>query len=123
MANIHTVIADSDEVALFNELTRERFELDNRIGKLAAAIVIAKLDQYGVDEIDLDDENETPSYAVLPGGADVPGDTGWDDQDELLDEVVGWLPRMSIYNVRGKGGEPPKARRAELYKLLHGEAL
>jgi hypothetical protein len=107
----------------FHDLTRQRFDLDNQIGKLAAAIVLDKLNQYGLDEIDLDDENETPSYAMLPDGAEVPTDTGWDDQDELLDEAVGWLPRMAIYNVRGRGGEPPKARREDLEKLLRGEAL
>lgn len=114
MPSMDTVIADSDEVALFNELVRERLALDNRIGKYAAAIVLAKLDQYKVDEFDLDDENEQPNYAIIDDN---------EDGDELLDEAVGWLPRMAIYNVRGKGGEPPKARREDLGKLLRGEPL
>ena len=105
----------------FNDLTRQRFDLDNQIGKLAVAIVLDKLNEYGLDEIDLDSENETPSYAVLPDSADVPGDTGWDDQDELLDEAVGWLPWQAIHNIRGRGGEPRKARREDLEKLLKGE--
>jgi hypothetical protein len=121
--NINTVIAESDEAQLFNQLRQTRFDLDDKIGKLAAVIILAKLDQYGVDEMDVDGDDELPSYAILPDSSDVPGPEGWDDGDELLNDVISWLPSRAFHNVRGRGGEPQQVRREDLQKLLRGDLL
>lgn len=84
----------------FSDLTEQRNTIDARIERLAAQFVHEWMTEHGVATLRIDDENETPSYAL--DGYDADGQQVWDDPlsagSQPIDHAIGWLPKSVISN-------------------------
>lgn len=95
-----------------NEAIIRHGQLGNLIGTFATTYVAAYLDAHGLEQIAVDDENETPSYA-LTGNEDI-------DEDDDLNQAIGWLPRAAFTNSTPNAGWNPVVRRTDLEHILAG---
>lgn len=71
--------------AALDEGMRQRRELDTKMEAEAVGYVRTWLESHGVNEIRVDDENETPGYAL-------------DVDDDALNSAISWLPSSMIHN-------------------------
>ena len=98
---------NTDDLKLLDKLCDESRAIEKRIGVVAARLVLAKMDEHGVDEFRLDDENGDDFNYVIHDDPDT--------EDETLDDLVGWIPTRIVYNEGGRRGPwNPKLRRADL---------
>ena len=101
-----------NHLALLDRLCDDKRNIETQIGVLAATLVIAKMDEHGVDEFDVVDENgDDFSYVII--------DDAMSDDDDLND-IVGWVPTHLAHNEGGiRGAWNPKLRRADLERHIH----
>jgi hypothetical protein len=89
----------------FDDFTAKRRELEALITSAAIQIVRDWMADNDVDELEVDDENVTPSYARID-----------DDicEDDTLNEAISWLPRKLIVNSTPNEGWNPVVRSEDL---------
>ncbi len=99
----------ADIITKMDGYLARRNSIDKHITGLAVTYVATWLDANDLDAILVDSENERPSFAAT-------GDEDIDDNEDL-NQAIGWLPSRAFDNSTPRGGWNPVVRRAALAEL------